>query len=173
MTPLPVLLADAGAASSGGAIGTMETVFLVLLAVLATAYWRSYPESESALGSLVKVGLLLGFVYVVIKGYDYLAEPVAAAERVTLFGLLGEHAEDGSRLPYIGWVANGAVAALVLMILWYARHKFGTVGALFLSIWDRGHWYVLPALFVLMFVGVLLVAAAASPVLSPFIYTLF
>ena len=44
---------------------------------------------------------------------------------------------------------------------------------LILSSSDRGHWYVLPVLVVLVTIGLVLVAAAASPVLSPFIYTLF
>ena len=65
------------------------------------------------------------------------------------------------------------VVALLLLVTWYARDKFTTVAALMLSTWDRGNWYLLPVLFVLMTVGLLLVAAAASPVLSPFIYTLF
>lgn len=173
MNAVLVLLADGGVASFLDAIGTIEKVFLVLLVVIGTAFWRSYPESESPLTALLKVGLLLGFVYGIIKGFDHLSEVVDAPERYTLFGLLGQPAEAGTRLPYVLWVTNAAVGVLVVMILWYARNKMGTIGALFLSIWDRGHWYVLPALFVLMFVGVLLVAAAASPVLSPFIYTLF
>ena len=45
--------------------------------------------------------------------------------------------------------------------------------SLILSAWDRGHWYMLPVIFILMTIGLLLAAAAASPILSPFIYTLF
>ena len=80
---------------------------------------------------------------------------------------------DGPRVP---WMASGLtwfVVGILLLVTWYARNKFSTVCSLMLSTWDRGNWYMLPMLFVLMTIGLLLVAAAASPVLSPFIYTLF
>ena len=37
----------------------------------------------------------------------------------------------------------------------------------------RGQWYVLPVLAGLLSLGALLVVAASSPWLAPFIYTLF
>jgi len=82
-------------------------------------------------------------------------------------------AEAGPRVPLLAYGFEIFVAVLIVLVIWHARRKFTTVGALILSAWDRGHWYMLPAIFILMTVGLLLVAAAASPVLSPFIYTLF
>ncbi|MEO6710106.1 MAG: DUF5989 family protein [Planctomycetota bacterium] len=37
----------------------------------------------------------------------------------------------------------------------------------------RGHWYLMPLLVVLLSIGSLLVVAASSPLIAPFIYTLF
>jgi len=37
----------------------------------------------------------------------------------------------------------------------------------------RGHWYLMPLLVVLLTIGSLLVVAASSPLIAPFIYTLF
>jgi hypothetical protein len=148
----------------------MEIIFLSLWAVMSVLYWRTYVKDENILTSALKVAGLLGFVYGVMKGFDWLQAPVPAEEVITF----GEPAtEAGPRVP---WLANGLmwfVVAILLMVAWYARNKFTTVASLMLSTWDRGNWYMLPMLFVLMTIGLLLVAAAASPVLSPFIYTLF
>ena len=37
----------------------------------------------------------------------------------------------------------------------------------------RGHWYLMPLVTVLLTIGSLLVVAASSPLVAPFIYTLF
>ena len=37
----------------------------------------------------------------------------------------------------------------------------------------RGHWYLMPLVVILLTVGSLLVVAASSPLVAPFIYTLF
>ena len=37
----------------------------------------------------------------------------------------------------------------------------------------RGHWYLMPLVVILLSVGSLLVVAASSPLIAPFIYTLF
>ena len=48
----------------------------------------------------------------------------------------------------------------------------GIVGEIFVFLWKRKLWWLIPMVVVLMLVGVLLVVAAASGV-GPFIYTLF
>jgi hypothetical protein len=152
-------------------LGTLEKVFLTLWVVFGTLYWLNYRKSENPLGALLKVGALLGFVWAVMKGFDWLGHTVPPAEAIVFWG--PEPAVEGPRIPQLQHAFTGFVVLLLVMIAWYARKKVGTVCALMLSTWDRGHWYVLPVLFVLMTIGLVLVAAAASPVLSPFIYTLF
>lgn len=152
------------------ALGTKEIVFLVLWVLFGSLFYSTYKSRENPAGAFLKVGLLLGFVYVVILGFDWLAEPVAADQVIT-FGF-GE-AADGPRVPLLANAFTWFVWALLALVVWYAKDKFATVAGVVLSAWDRGHWYMLPVIFVLMTVGLLLVAAAASPVLSPFIYTLF
>jgi hypothetical protein len=149
----------------------METVFLVLWAVFGTLYWVNYRRTENLPGALLKVAGLFGFVWAVMKGFDWLAHEVPASERIVFWG--EQPVADGPRVPALASAFYWFAALLVVMIAWYARKKVGTVCSLMLSTWDRGHWYVLPVLFVLMTIGLVLVAAAASPVLSPFIYTLF
>jgi hypothetical protein len=153
------------------AFGTMEKVFLALWAVFGTLYWVNYRRTENLAGALLKVAGLFGFVWAVMKGFDWLAQDVPASERVVFWG--EQPVADGPRVPVLANAFYWFATLLVVMIAWYARKKVGTVCSLMLSTWDRGHWYVLPVLFVLMTIGLVLVAAAASPVLSPFIYTLF
>lgn len=164
----PALL---GQVAAGGALGTREIVFLSLWGGFSLLYGAYYRKEENPLIAALKVGALLLFVYAVILGFDWLASPVAPEQAIT-FGL-STPAGPGPRVPLLTYAFEVFVGVLVLLVIWHARRKFSTVGGLILSAWDRGHWYMLPAIFVLMTVGLLLVAAAASPVLSPFIYTLF
>ena len=151
--------------------GTMEKVFLGLWLVMGPLYWLNYRKSENLVLALLKVGALFGFVYSTMKGFDWLAHEVPANERIVFF--VDQPATSGTRVPQFAYAFEVFGAIVLLLICWYARKKVGTVGSLILSSWDRGHWYVLPVLFVLVTIGLVLVAAAASPVLSPFIYTLF
>lgn len=155
--------------------GTRETVFAVLWVLFSTLYWLNYRRDESPPGAALKVAGLLGFVYAVIVFFDWAAQPVPAAEAITL-GLPWpalEGAAEVARIPLLAKGLTALVVVILALVAWYARKKVGTVGALVLSTWDRGHWYMLPVLFIMLTIGLLLVAAAASPVLSPFIYTLF
>ena len=95
---------------------------------------------------------LLGFVYLVMRGFDWLSAEVDAEQVITF----GEPATEGG--PRVPWMADGLmyfVIAILLMVAWYARNKFTTVCSLMLSTWDRGNWYMLPMLFVLMTIGFL------------------
>ena len=51
--------------------------------------------------------------------------------------------------------------------------RLATTLELFLAFTRRGHWYLLPLVVVLLSIGSLLVVAASSPLVAPFIYTLF
>jgi len=155
------------------ALGTMEIIFLSLWGVFSLLYWVYYRKSENVLGALLKVGALFGFVYATMKFFDWIGNDVPADKVVTFWGLLSPATESGPRIPYMDMAFTGFVIALLVLVAWYARRKFTTVCSLMLSAWDRGHWYMLPVIFILVTIGLVLVAAAASPVLSPFIYTLF
>ncbi|MCB9899585.1 MAG: hypothetical protein H6825_16380 [Planctomycetes bacterium] len=174
MTHLPLLLAVQGAetVAAPSAFGRMEMLFLGLWLLFSLLYWTNYRKSESLPGSFAKVLGLLGFVYLVLKGFGWLAAPVPP-EQAILMPWQDVRTAIGPRVPFFAYAFEVFAVCVIALIVWYARRKFGTVLGVVLSAWDRGHWYMLPVLFILMTVGLLLVAAAASPVLSPFIYTLF
>ena len=152
-------------------LGTMEIVFLSLWAVFTLLYSLSYRRDENPLAAALKVGALLGFVYGMMRLFDWLAEKVPPGQARVLF--MDPPTAVGPRVPQLSQAFFWFVIALLVLVAWYARKKVSTVAALMLSAWDRGHWYMLPVIFVLVTIGLVLVAAAASPVLSPFIYTLF
>lgn len=156
---------------AAAALGTKEIVFLVLFGAVGPLYWGSYRKTESLPAALAKVACLLGFVYLVISGFDWLAHPVPGDQAIVFFS--DQPTELGPRVPELQHAFTAFVWILLALVVWYARGKITTVVSLILSAWDRGHWYMMPVIFVLLTVGLLLVAAAASPVLSPFIYTLF
>ncbi len=172
MTPHAALLLAAEEVVSRPLLGTMEIVFLVLWAVFGLAYWTNYRSSENLLGAFAKVAGLLGFVYLVLRGFAWLSEPVPPGQAIPMPWEDAPEAK-GPRVPFLADAFQVFALVVVALIVWYARKKFSTVVGVVLSAWDRGHWYMLPVLFILMTVGLLLVAAAASPVLAPFIYTLF
>jgi hypothetical protein len=152
-------------------LGSMEKVFLCLWLVMGPLYWLNYRKTENFALALLKVGALFGFVFGTMKGFDWLGHEVPANERIVFF--IDQPTVAGERVPQLADAFHWFAGGIVLLIIWYARKKVTTVCSLVLSAWDRGHWYVLPVLFVLVTIGLVLVAAAASPVLSPFIYTLF
>jgi hypothetical protein len=153
--------------------GRLEYVFLILWGVFTLLYWAYYRKSENLLGALLKVGALFGFVWSVMKFFDWATAKVPPDQVYTLWGLVPRPEVESSRVPYMAQADMVFVGVLVVLVAWYARRKFATVCSLMLSAWDRGHWYMLPVIFILVTIGLVLVAAAASPVLSPFIYTLF
>lgn len=52
------------------------------------------------------------------------------------------------------------------------RGIFGTVNELFALLWVRRHWWLIPAVVVLLLFGVILALGGVAGV-GPFIYTLF
>jgi hypothetical protein len=171
---LPVLIGQADPPAAAGVIGTREWIFLGLWAVFSLLFWLNYRKEENPLGAALKVGGMFAFIYGTMAFFDWVAHTVPAAEAIT-FGLPFPKLTEPlvPRIPLLADALVWFVIVLLVLVAWYARRKVSTVGSLVLSTWDRGHWYMLPVLFVLLTIGLLLVAAAASPVLSPFIYTLF
>jgi hypothetical protein len=70
-----------------------------------------------------------------------------------------------------------AFVVVIAVILGFVVFKLGdrisTIAELVAAFIGRGHWYLMPVLVVLLTVGSLLVVAASSPLVAPFIYTLF
>lgn len=120
--------------------------------LLGTLYARRFPK-EGALRSYASVGgLVLGVVAIILS-----------------FGFLA------SILPlWIGrWISTLVIVGILGAALWYLRERLPVMGELFGTFVRRGQWYMLPVLVGLLSLGGLLVVAASSPWLAPFIYTLF
>ena len=126
--------------------------YLALTLAFAAAYWRSYPD-ESARRALAQVASLLAVVFTVA---------LVGSEVLTL-------------LPPAASSLLGAVLLLSLLAFcaWKLGDRLGTICELVGAFVRRGHWYLMPLLVVLLTVGSLLVVAASSPLVAPFIYTLF
>ena len=120
--------------------------------LLGTAFWRRFP-GRGVLASYGGVGALLGSVVAVLAGLNWLSGVLPAT---------------------LGWLLP-RVAALALAgaIVWTLRRRLPVMVEVFFTFVRRGQWYLLPALAGLLSIGGLLVVAAASPWLAPFIYTLF
>ena len=87
---------------------------------------------------------------------------------------LGVGALVGSLPPTAGRIVlMGLVIALLTFVAYKLGDRIGTILELLTAFALRGHWYLMPLLSVLLTVGSLLVVAASSPLVAPFIYTLF
>ena len=62
---------------------------------------------------------------------------------------------------------------MLLFVAYKLGRRLGTIAELLKSFTLRGHWYLMPLVVVLLSIGSLLVVAASSPLVAPFIYTLF
>jgi lysophospholipase L1-like esterase len=127
-------------------------VFAGLWALISTMYALTYKDEPAWLGVL-KVGAMLGLVFgIVIGGNKLLAlcPPMLSTAIAIVFvvGVLG-------------------------FVLFKLGRRLGTIAELFLAFTARGHWYLMPLVVVLLTVGSLLVVAASSPLIAPFISTLF
>jgi hypothetical protein len=145
-----VALADPPA-RKGGLPGWLP-VFGVLWAVLGTLYARTYRDEPTHLAFL-KVGGLLALIFTIAIG------------GTSLIGMLR---------PLHAQVVLVAVICTILgFVAFKLGDRMGTAAELLKSFTLRGHWYLMPLLAVLVTIGSLLVVAASSPLVAPFIYTLF
>jgi lysophospholipase L1-like esterase len=127
-------------------------VFGGLWLALSALYIGTYPDERKHLAAL-KVGGLLALVFTIILGGRW------------ALGLLPAHVS--------GWLFGGFVVAVLGFVAWKLGRRIGTVAELLRAFVLRGHWYLMPLIVVLLTVGSLLVVAASSPLVAPFIYTLF
>jgi hypothetical protein len=138
-------------AGEGGIPGWVA-LFLVLWAVLGIAYASTYRDEPALLG-VIKVGCLLAVIFLIVIGGGRLLRLLP---------------------PGVGvWVAIAFVALVIGFVAFKLGRRLGTVAELLKSFTLRGHWYLMPLVVVLLSIGSLLVVAASSPLIAPFIYTLF
>jgi hypothetical protein len=135
-----------------GGFPTWLLVFGGLWLVLTTLYLSFYRD-EPLWQPPLKVAGMLALVFTIILGGG------------KLIGLLPP---DVSKIVLIGFV---------VLILGFVAYKLGrrlgTILELLKSFTLRGHWYLMPLVVILLTIGSLLVVAASSPLIAPFIYTLF
>lgn len=128
---------------------TLFTVLWVLLTVMYILTYADEPKWQPPL----KVGALLIAIFGIVLG------------TTKLLAILP---------PVIGQVF---LILAVLTILGFVAYKLGrrlgTIAELFKAFTLRGHWYLMPLVVILLTIGSLLVVAASSPLVAPFIYTLF
>lgn len=140
------------AAQGAGGLPFAAKLFLGLWLALTGLFKlnnRDEPLWRAALG----VGAMLGLVFGVFLGL------------IELQGLLP--AGIGRLIPIV------FVLGLLGFVAFKLGDRLGTVLELLRSFVLRGHWYLLPVVVVLLSIGSLLVVAASSPFIAPFIYTLF
>ena len=134
------------------AFPTWIAVFGLLWAALTIGYASTYPD-EPKWQAPLKVGALLAVVFTLILGGGRLVRMIPP--------------------PYSAYVLAAAVAGILGFVLYKLGGRMLTVLELLKAFVLRGHWYLMPLVVVLLSIGSLLVVAASSPFVAPFIYTLF
>jgi hypothetical protein len=127
----------------------LYAVLWVALTLLYLANYKDEPRWQPPL----KVAALLAAVFGIVIGGQWLV------------GLLPP------RIAPLVLVAF--VIGILTFVAYKLGHRLGTIAELIRSFVMRGHWYLMPLVIVLLTIGSLLVVAASSPFVAPFIYTLF
>ena len=131
---------------------TRYAVFGILWVLLTIFYVLTYRD-EPVWQPPLKIGVLLAFIFTLIFGGTALIAKLPPA------------------------VSGLAPVLIVGAILGFVVYKMGnrvaTIVELMRAFVMRGHWYLMPVVVVLLTIGSLLVVAASSPLVAPFIYTLF
>jgi len=135
-----------------GGVPTWLWVFGGLWGLLGVCYAATYRD-EKPLLAFLKVGGLLALVFAIVLGGGKL---LALAP------------------PSLGpWLLIGFAVAVLGFVAYKLGRRIATITELIKAFTLRGHWYLMPLVVVLLSIGSLLVVAASSPLIAPFIYTLF
>jgi hypothetical protein len=127
----------------------LYAVLWVVLTILYLLHYKDEPKWQPPL----KVAAMLSAVFAIVIGGK------------ALVGLLP---------PALGRpLAIVFVVAVLGFVAYKIGRRLGTIAELIKSFVLRGHWYLMPLIVVLLTIGSLLVVAASSPLVAPFIYTLF
>ena len=127
--------------------------YLGLALLLGALYASTYRGEERPIPSFLKVAGLLAVVFTVAIG------------GAALLSLLPPTAA--------GWTLAALIFALFGFILFKLGPRIDTILELLVAFIRRGHWYLMPLVTILVTIGSLLLVAASSPLVAPFIYTLF
>lgn len=149
--PQPRGLALGAVQHREGGVPTWVFVVAGIWVVLSIGFKVAYPDENPAL-AFAKVGLLLSVVVALFLGIGWLTAHVSPSIKVLLFVAV--------------FVGIGSYA------LYKTAPRLGTIRELFGALVDRGHWYLVPMLVVMLTISILLVVAQ-NPIVAPFIYTLF
>lgn len=136
----------------GGGVPTFVYVFAALWAALGTAFCVSYPKEPRA-KSFLSVGAMLAMVFTIVLGGGALVRQIPPS--------------------WSPWILAAFVLVVLGFVAWKLGRRLATIFELLLAFTLRGHWYLMPLVVVLLTIGSLLVVAASSPLIAPFIYTLF
>jgi len=123
-----------------------------LVAVLGTVYSRTYRDVATWQAYAIAGGML-GLVFTIAVGGSKLLAMIPPAIGRSILVLF--------------------VLALLGFVLYKLGRRIGTITELLAAFTRRGHWYLMPLVVILLTIGSLLVVAASSPLVAPFIYTLF
>ena len=140
------------ALEGSGGLPTPVKVFAVLWLLLGVMYTLTYRDEKAWLAPL-KVGGLLLLIFTIFFALRWFA--------------------DALPYPFDQFVFLAFVITILTFVLYKLGHRVGTITELFGCFVKRGHWYLMPLVVVLLTIGSLLVVAASSPLVAPFIYTLF
>jgi hypothetical protein len=138
--------------SAAGGVPSFLYVFALLWAVLGTAFCVTYPKEPKSRAYL-GVGAMLAVVFTIVLGGGRLVRLIPH--------------------QWTPWIMGGFVVGVLGFVAWKLGRRLATIAELFRSFTLRGHWYLMPLVVVLLTIGSLLVVAASSPLIAPFIYTLF
>jgi|GEM_PF-731249 len=126
--------------------------YVGLVAVLGTVYARTYKDVATWQAYAIAGGML-GLVFTIAVGGSNLLTLIPPA------------------------IGRALLVLFVLGLLGFVLVKLGrrlsTITELLAAFTRRGHWYLMPLVVILLTIGSLLVVAASSPLVAPFIYTLF
>jgi hypothetical protein len=137
---------------ASGGVPAFVYVLLGLWALLGTSFCLSYPKEPRG-RSFLLVGALLVLVFAIV--------------------LLGGALLRLIPHSYAPWIVASFVSVILGFVAWKLGRRLATILELLRAFTLRGHWYLMPLVVVLLTIGSLLVVAASSPLIAPFIYTLF
>lgn len=135
-----------------GGLPTWMITFAVLWVFLSVSFILTYRDENPALVFL-KIAGMLGLIFLLIIGGGSLLDILPPAIST--------------------WILPGLILVLLGFVAFKLGRRLATILELMKAFTLRGHWYLMPLVVVLLTIGSLLVVAASSPLIAPFIYTLF
>lgn len=132
---------------------TGRALIWLLITAGVTSVLRTQPKRGAFLTDLLGAGSMVAVVMTIAIGGKTLIGILPGASATLLLALF--------------------VLAILTFVAYHLRDRFGTIAELLSSFAARGHWYLMPTLVVLIGLGSLLIVAASSPIVAPFVYTLF